>query len=203
MKIDKRLFIVTSLAFFLLAVTAYAASSDFLSQAQKYINQNCSKNKLADDKALLCYLFNKSQEQDQSIANINTTLSPIPSQIADLQKRVSALETQIPTPTPTPKTFTFFNGQVSTSGQTSPIFDTQGGYSKILVSYQCTVGGVAVNIQDSPDQNTWDTQEGFDASVCQGGIEAQLVLVNRYYRLVTSSTTDPSVSLNATGYIFH
>src|SRR5437899_2650977 len=67
-------------------------------------------------------------------SNLETTVTPIPSQVGDLQKRVSALETQIPTPTPTPFSFTFFNGTISTSGQYSPVVDTQG-YSKIAVSF--------------------------------------------------------------------
>ncbi|MGZ3948528.1 MAG: hypothetical protein ACXVKK_10450 [Flavisolibacter sp.] len=202
MKLNKKLLILTNIAFFILAGTVYASSSQFLSQSQKYINTNCSKKQLDNETALLCYLFNKVQEHDTSIANINTTISPIPSEITDLQKRVSALETQIPTPTPTPETFTFFNGSISTSGQTSPTVDTQG-YSKIAVSFQCTVGSVAVNVQDSPDQNTWFTQESWDQSYCPGGVTTQLVLANRYYRLITDSTTLSSVSLNATGYIFH
>src|SRR6266567_1996729 len=144
-------------------------------------------------------LFNTSQEHDTSIANINATISPIPSEITDLQNRVSALETQIPTPTPTPKTFTFFNGAISTSGATSPTFDTQGGYSKIQVTYQCSVGSVPIDIQASTDGNTWTSQENFPASYCLGGVETSLVLVGRYYRVVTVSTTDPSVSLTATG----
>src|SRR6266566_2303819 len=85
MKIHKRLLIVTSLAFFLLAATAYASSSDFLTQAQKYINQNCSKKDITNETALLCYLFNKSQEQDTSIASLSATLSPIPSEINNLK----------------------------------------------------------------------------------------------------------------------
>ena len=143
------------------------------------------------------------QALSNRVSNLETTVTPIPAQVADLQKRVSALETQIPQPTPTAKTFTFFNGSINPNGQTSPVFDTQGGYSKILVSFQCTVGSVSVDIQASTDQNTWTSQENWDASYCQGGIETQLVLAGRYYRLVTGSTTSPSVSLNATGYIFH
>ncbi len=143
------------------------------------------------------------QALSNKVSNLETTVTPIPAQIANLQNRVSALETQIPQPTPTPKTFTFFNGSINPNGQTSPVFDTQGGYSKILVSFQCTVGSVSVDIQASTDQNTWTSQETWDASYCQGGIETQLVLAGRYYRLVTGSTTSPSVLLNATGYIFH
>src|SRR6266566_2618580 len=88
------------------------------------------------------------QALSNKVSNLETTVTPIPAQIANLQNRVSALETQIPQPTPTPFSFTFFNGPISTSGQYSPVVDTQG-YSKIAVSFQCTIGSVALNIQDS------------------------------------------------------
>src|SRR5260370_7979559 len=97
------------------------------------------------------------QALSNRVSNLETTVTPIPAQVADLQKRVSALETQIPQPTPTPKTFTFFNGSINPNGQTSPVFDTQGGYSKILVSFQCTVGSVPVDIQASTNQKTLTT----------------------------------------------
>src|SRR6266700_6170962 len=101
MRINKKILLITSGAFFMLAATAYASSSGFLTQAQNYINANCSKNKIPDQTALICYLFNKVQEHDTSIANINTTLSQIPSQVTDLQNRVSKLESEINT-TPVP-----------------------------------------------------------------------------------------------------
>ena len=201
MRLRKKYLLPLGFLFFFLAGIAFASSSQFLTQAQKYIDDNCGKKNISDQTALLCYLFNTSQEHDTSIANINATISPIPSEITDLQNRVSALETQIPTPTPAPKTFTFFNGTISTSGATSPTFDTQGGYSKIQVTYQCSVGSVPIDIQASTDGNTWTSQENFPASYCLGGVETSLVLVGRYYRVVTGSTTDPSVSLTATGYI--
>ncbi len=83
--------LLTTLAFFALAVPVFASSSSFLSQAQKYINDKCSKKKIQDQTALLCYLFNKSQEQDTALTAINTTLSPIPTQIASLQASTSAI----------------------------------------------------------------------------------------------------------------
>jgi len=109
MKIHKRLFIVTSLTFFLLAAAAYAASSDFLSQAQKYINQNCSRKRLTDQTALLCYLFDKSQEQDTTLANANKDIQSLKtltasqsSTINQLQQEISNLQNPTPTPTVTP-----------------------------------------------------------------------------------------------------
>jgi len=136
------------------------------------------------------------------VSNLEATVTPIPGQMVNLQNRVSVLETQMPQPTPTPKTFSFFNGSINTSGQYSPVVDTDG-YSKIAVSFQCTIGSVAINIQDSPDQTTWFTQESWNETYCPGGVTTQLALANRYYRLATNSTTLPNVSLNATGYIFH
>jgi|GEM_PF-4931504 len=109
MKINKRLLTLTSLAFFLLAATAYAASADFLTQAQKYINQNCGKNKLVDEKALLCYLFYKSQEQETDLTNANKDIQSLKtltasqsSTINQLQQEIMNLQNPPPTPTVTP-----------------------------------------------------------------------------------------------------
>ncbi|HYT41515.1 MAG TPA: hypothetical protein VEP90_04170 [Methylomirabilota bacterium] len=89
MKPHKKYLLVAGLSIFLFASTGivYASSSTFFTQAQKFINQNCNKKILADQTALLCYLFNKSQEQDTSITTINATLSPIPTQIQNLQNQ--------------------------------------------------------------------------------------------------------------------
>src|SRR5260221_5534582 len=109
MKIHKRLLIVTSLAFFLLAAAAYASSADFLPQAQKYIKQNCSKKNLNDEKALLCYLFEKSQEQDTNLTNANNDIQSLKTltasqgaTISQLQQEISNLQNPTPTPTATP-----------------------------------------------------------------------------------------------------
>jgi hypothetical protein len=105
MKPHKHYLLTAGLFLFLFAsiCIAYASSAQFFTQAQQFINQNCNKKTLADQTALLCYLFNKSQEQDTAITNINTTISPVPSEIADLQKRVASLEAMLsPTTTPAP-----------------------------------------------------------------------------------------------------
>ena len=102
MKFHKKYLVPIGFLFFFLAGITFANSSQFLSQAQKYVNDNCTKKKLDNQTALFCYLFNKVQEHDTAISNINATISPMPSEISDLQKRVSALETQIPKQTATP-----------------------------------------------------------------------------------------------------
>jgi hypothetical protein len=78
---------------FLVAIPAYAVlnSSGFLTNAQSYIDGNCSNPGLDNQTSLLCYLFSKSGEQD--------------SKIADLEQRLNNLEATPPpalTPTPTP-----------------------------------------------------------------------------------------------------
>src|SRR6266700_440939 len=87
MKHNKKLLILAAIAFFTLAGTTLASSSTFLTQAQKYINQHCDKKNITNQTALLCYLFNKSQEQDANITAINSTLSPIPDKITTLQNQ--------------------------------------------------------------------------------------------------------------------
>jgi hypothetical protein len=95
MRINKTLVLFSSIIFFTLAATAYASSPTFLSQAEKYITANCGKKKLDNQRALLCYLFDKSQEQDAAIAALNTTLSPIPSEITSLNTTQASQASQI------------------------------------------------------------------------------------------------------------
>ncbi len=107
----------------MLAAAAYASSAGFLTQAQKYINQNCSKKKLPDQTALLCYLFEKSQEQDTNLTNAHndiqslktltasqsSTINQLQQEIMNLQNPTqtpTATPTNTPTPTPTPDTST-------------------------------------------------------------------------------------------------
>src|SRR5260221_810490 len=101
MKLNKKYLLPIGFLFFFLAGIALASSTQFLSQAQQYINDNCGKKNISDQTALLCYLFNKVQEHDASIAQINTTLSPIPEQINTLSNQVASLSASI-TPIPTP-----------------------------------------------------------------------------------------------------
>src|SRR5438874_13547710 len=103
MKPHKKYLLVAGLSIFLFASPGitFASSSTFFTQAQKFINQNCNKKLIADQTALLCYLFNKSQEQDTKLATINSTLSPIPSQIASLNQQYQTLSASISSmPTP-------------------------------------------------------------------------------------------------------
>lgn len=106
-----------------------AASSSFLNNTQKWYNSKCIKNptRIKGQEAVLCYVFDKVNELQTSVNDINSTLtnhetrignleatiSPIPSQIASLQSQISSqastiidLESRITqleiTPTPTP-----------------------------------------------------------------------------------------------------
>lgn len=90
MKIKIKPLIIFAILFFILIPTVYAVgSSDYLTKAQKYIDNNCSRRSLSNDVSLSCYLFYKLGEIDSRV-NSNTS-------------RISALE-NISSPTPFPST---------------------------------------------------------------------------------------------------
>ena len=157
MRINKKLFILSSITFFILAGTIYASSSQFLSQAQKFINANCSKKKILDQTALLCYLFNKVQEQDVTltnhetkISNLETTITPMPGQIATIQSHQGQDEQQ----------FTILNQQVQALSAKidvapTPIsWDIRGNYTLQFLTFGESPTAEAVNII------TFDTNTG-------------------------------------------
>src|SRR6266496_4500423 len=97
MKPRRKYFLLAGLSLFLFVSggIAFASSSQYLTQAQKFINDNCSNKKIDNQTALLCYVFNKSQEQDVSIASLNTTLSPMPSEINSLNNHQTQTDQSI------------------------------------------------------------------------------------------------------------
>ncbi len=229
MRINKRLLIFTSVAFLALAATAYASSSNFFAQAQKYIDQKCNQKTITNQTALLCYLFNKSQEQDATIASlsatlspipgqianiqatltpipgqiaaVNTTLSPIPSEINDLKKKIQDLQNNQP---PQPTDFTFLSGVFpATGGTTSPIFDAQG-YTKIAFTWNCPVGATPILLETSPDQILWGVQ--IILGNAQQCLDSSVTLntARRYYKVVLGGSTNfTSITVNAFGHFFN
>lgn len=99
--------IIGVVLFLALATPVLAVSSStFLPKAQKYIDNNCSKRSLNNEKSLLCYLFSKTgeqttkiQEQEITINNLETKLLELEEKnssqsatILDLQERINQLE---------------------------------------------------------------------------------------------------------------
>lgn len=83
----KKVLIVT----FLLLVSStsiFAASSDFFDKAKMFVDRHCDRNRISDTNALLCYLFEKSNEQQLKIE--------------ELEQRVEDLENALATPSPSP-----------------------------------------------------------------------------------------------------
>lgn len=134
MKPQGKYFVTAGLLLFLFISTgiAFASSSTFFTQAQKFINQNCNKKFFADQTALLCYLFDKSQEQDTKLAAINATLSPIPSQIASLQASTSALNNTV-------------NNLQSQPGKALKVYDAQDHELGIMMTDVQTVFNTNLN----------------------------------------------------------
>jgi len=70
---------------FFIALPVYAASSDFLTKATEYYQRNCTSNlnRISRSTAFFCYLYDKIQEQDQVLQNIEN-------QVANLEASNSA-----------------------------------------------------------------------------------------------------------------
>ena len=92
MKIRKKLVFGITLSLFLFATTVYAAtSSDYLTKAQNYIDDNCAKAKISNQISLNCYLFYK-------IAELETKVDSNTSRIIVLENAPSPAP--IPSPSP-------------------------------------------------------------------------------------------------------
>lgn len=72
----KKFLIIAGIIFLIFSVfitiPVFAASSDFLQKASEYYQKNCKENssRIPPSRAILCYLFDKVQEHDQSFQNI-------------------------------------------------------------------------------------------------------------------------------------
>lgn len=193
--LPKKALIVAIIAISLLAITlpVFAASSNFLQKATEYYQRNCKSQNVPRAVAISCYLFDKVSE----IETNNATQS---AKITELEQRIKALEDQpTPTPTPAPFEFVFFQGAVSTDGAISSIVDGEG-YTRLMFSFQCTVGEAAITLQHSADQVTWVNHISRDPTQCKNGEVLDLTPAGRYYRVVIGSTTNPSLSVNSIGH---
>lgn len=79
--------------FLILALPVYALnSSNFLTQAQRWVERNCSRFRNPDQYALFCYLFAKSGEVDPRLEVLEGSDATMSAAIAHLQQRVATLE---------------------------------------------------------------------------------------------------------------
>lgn len=100
MKIKKKIVFGLTLAFLLSASVVYAAaSSDYITKAQKYIDDNCTKAKISNQISLDCYLFYKVGELQASLTGLETSVNSNTSRIVALEN----------TPTPTSKAVKVFD----------------------------------------------------------------------------------------------
>lgn len=115
-------FILAIFVLFVVVLPAYAlTSSDFLSQAQQWVDRHCSRARVSNETALLCYLFAKTSETDAAIA--------------DLQQRVAALENP-PTPSPSPSPQPEIDFQTNFDEE----FTVPQGYNVMLIDI---LGGIS------------------------------------------------------------
>lgn len=201
-------------------VPAFAASSTFLSKAQRYYDSNCNRRNISSETSLQCYVFDKANEiqtsldsltsrvtttenidtsQDQLIIDLQNENASQAAKIANLNTKVDTIETY---QNPEPTDLVFFNGPVSPSGDTSQTFDAQQ-YTKATFTYQGTAG--AFIIQVSGDQSYWFTQYSRGEGENKSGGSVTLDSAGRYYRVIAGSTTLPpsEVYQHALGHFFN
>ncbi len=195
MKLRKKYIIAAGLSIFLFSAVAYASSQDFLTQAQKYIDENCGKKLISNQTALLCYVFYKSQEQDQSINAINATLSPIPTQIQTLQNTaanqsntIASLEAFLAPP----REVDVFTTQQFTNGQQSDIIDTSNR-RQIVIDGESEEGTGGFDLQYSDDKSAWTDEGGIVVGSEQWNQHVQKVfpVKGKYYKVIVNVYAPP------------
>lgn len=189
--------IVSSLA---ITLPVFAASSTFLQKAAEAYQRLCTRRSVSLQNAISCYAFDKLSELGSRLDQTEENNATQSAKITELEQRIKALETQpTPTPTPAPFEFVFFQGVVSTNGAVSQVADGQG-FTRLLFSFQCTIGEAAIFLQFSQDQTSWTNQLSKDPAQCKNGEVIDLTPAARYYRVVMGSTTNPSLSVNSIGH---
>jgi hypothetical protein len=199
----KRILFTTPLLLILLLIfansPARAASGNPIYATIQYV-QNAISTALSPLQSSLLGLSNR-------VTNLEATVTPIPSEISDLQKRVSVLETQAPLPTPTPFDFVFFSNQlIPTHGSVdSQTFDAKG-YSKVAFSYQCTQQGAQITLFVSPDQINAAPQFTANSDQCHQGGSVTLDTAGRYYTVEVGfdpNIINPPPTVSAFGHFFN
>lgn len=147
--------ILALILIFVFTVPAFAASSTFLSKAQRYYDSNCNRRNISSETSLQCYVFDKANEIQTSLDSLTSRVTNTENKNADqdaliesLQARIEVLE-QTPTPLPESMTGTF---SIET-----PINVT--GYGRISVSIQGQQGSAAIYYSDN--QTDWQLQGKF------------------------------------------
>ncbi len=105
-KLTVFLVVLATLSFFAHPVFAVLNSSSFLSKAQEFINNTCTKKHLDNQQSLLCYLFYKTNELDTGLTNAQHTINGLvtsdasqSAEIALLQQEVASLGAKLIPPT--------------------------------------------------------------------------------------------------------
>lgn len=151
------LFIFLAFLIFLsFAVTVFAASSTYLSEATKYFNKVC-KAKVKGDRAALCYLFEKSKETDQAMQSVQTTNQSQAQEITDLKETISSLEAQLQEKPV--KEVTIFPFQFWADGAYSDTFEASG-YRQIVMDAESQVNSATIVLYYSDNQTDWTEQGG-------------------------------------------
>lgn len=205
LKSKKLVIVVAILTIFTLAITlpVFAASSNFLQKAAEAYQRFCTRRSVSLQNAISCYAFDKLSELESRLDQSEEDNATQSAKITELEQRIDALENQpTPTPTPTPFEFVFFQGAVSTNDAISQVADGLG-FTRLLFSFQCTIGEAAIFLQFSQDQTSWTTQISRDPTQCKNGEVIDLSPAGRYYRVVMGSTTNPSLSVNAIGHFLY
>ena len=181
----KSIFIAFFFTFLFVVPLVFAATSaDFQTKAQKYIDNNCDKKKLTNQKSLLCYLFYKSQEQEATLAQHET-------RITDLETSASE-----------PKTVIFADNRPQPFN--SEWVDVRGGYTSLTLSLSITgsISDYGVHFTNDPENAT--DQTGYtvqtfvhcnNASTCP---VTTIPILGDYYQISTGTANG---NITATGIL--
>lgn len=104
--------LVFSVFFFVFATSAYAVSSTFFFNAQRWYNEECRKrpDRVKEEEAVLCYSFDKLSELQVALSFQDQEIDDLENRVDSLEQRIQQLENP-PSPIPTPNILTVSSGQ--------------------------------------------------------------------------------------------
>ncbi len=123
------------LFFLIFTPVVFAISANFIAKATEYYERNCRRNvdRIPRATAILCYLFDKVSELDQTVSDHDSRLSESEvtnasqsAKILELEQRISNLENNLPpygTPYSTPS-YSYPSPSYGTPSYSTPSYDT-------------------------------------------------------------------------------
>ncbi|HRN96093.1 MAG TPA: hypothetical protein PLD54_01465 [Candidatus Levybacteria bacterium] len=193
--------------FLLLSVSVFAASSKFLSEAQKYSNSICKQRVITSPNAMWCYTYEKVGELTASLDIANTQIGDLLEKteqydedineltdiISSQSAQIQELQNKIQESIPEPRYITFAQNRPQPFD--SEWIDVQG-YTSMDVNLSITgsIAEYSIHYTDNPNISGFTEQIRVtcERSVC---LDQSMPILGKYYRISTGIATGNVTSL--------